>query len=79
MRARNRLQGEVKALTAEGRASAGMLVVLPPGLGLMMYVVNPKYMEPLFTMGAGQAIIGISVVMMVVGFLWMKKVVTIRV
>ena len=79
MRARVRLQGEVKALTAEGRASAGMLVVLPPALGLLMYVVNPKYMEPLFTMTAGKVIIGVSVLMMVVGFLWMKKVVTIRV
>ena len=78
-RARVRLQGEVKALTAEGRASAGMLVVLPPALGLLMYVVNPKYMEPLFTMTAGKVIIGVSVLMMVVGFLWMKKVVTIRV
>jgi tight adherence protein B len=79
MRARTRLQGEVKALTAEGRASAGMLVVLPPALGLLMFGVNPKYMDPLFSTGAGQAIIGISTVMMVIGFLWMKKVVTIRV
>jgi Flp pilus assembly protein TadB len=36
-------------------------------------------MDPLFSTGAGQAIIGISTVMMVIGFLWMKKVVTIRV
>jgi tight adherence protein B len=79
MRARNRLQGEVKALTAEGRASAGMLVVMPPALGLMMFAVNPSYMDPLFSTGAGKGIIGISTVMMVVGFLWMKKVVTIRV
>ncbi len=53
MRARSRLKGEVKSLTAEGRASAGMLVVLPPALGAVMYVVNPDYMSPMFTRTGG--------------------------
>ena len=79
MRARSRLRGEVKALTAEGRASAGMLVIMPPALGLVMYVVNPDYMKPIFTETAGHIMLGISVVMIFVGFLWMKKVVTIDV
>ena len=79
MRARSRLRGEVKALTAEGRASAGMLVVLPPGLGAVMYAVNPEYMKPLFTQTAGHVILGVSAVMIAVGFAWMKKVVTIDV
>jgi tight adherence protein B len=79
MRARSRLRGEVRALTAEGRASAGMLVVMPPALGAVMYAVNPSYMKPLFTQSAGHIILGVSVVMMVLGFLWMKKIVTIDV
>jgi tight adherence protein B len=79
MRARSRLRGEVRALTAEGRASAGMLVVLPPALGAVMYVVNPDYMRPMFTRTGGHIMLGISLVMIVVGFLWMKKVVTIDV
>ena len=79
MRARSRLRGEVKALTAEGRASAGMLVIMPPALGLVMYIVNPDYMKPIFTETAGHIMLGISVVMIFVGFLWMKKVVTIDV
>ncbi|MEY2592076.1 MAG: tight adherence protein [Acidimicrobiaceae bacterium] len=79
MRGRSRLRGEVKALTAEGRASAGMLIVMPPALGGVMYAVNPAYMKPLFTETIGHAILGISTVMMLIGFLWMKKVVTIDV
>ena len=79
MRARSRLKGEVKALTAEGRASAGMLVVMPPALGLVMYGVNPAYMSPIFTETAGHIMLGISAVMILVGFFWMKKVVTIDV
>jgi Flp pilus assembly protein TadB len=44
-----------------------------------MYAVNPEYMSPLFTRTAGHIILGVSVVMMVLGFLWMKKIVTIDV
>jgi Flp pilus assembly protein TadB len=36
-------------------------------------------MSPLFTRTAGHIILGVSVVMMVLGFLWMKKIVTIDV
>ena len=79
MRARSRLRGEVKALTAEGRASAGMLVIMPPALGAVMYAVNPDYMSPIFTETTGHIMLGISAVMIFVGFLWMKKVVTIDV
>src|SRR3546814_18924275 len=49
MRERSRMRGEVKALTAEGRASALMLVVMVPALGLAMKVLNPTYMGPMFT------------------------------
>ena len=79
MRARSRLKGEVKALTAEGRASAMMLVIMPPALGMVMYMANPKYMKPMFTMTAGKIMLGISAVMIVGGYFWMKKVVTIDV
>jgi tight adherence protein B len=79
MRSRSRLRGEVKALTAEGRASAGMLVVMPPALGMVMYGVNPDYMRPMFTETAGHIMLGISLLMIVAGFFWMKKVVTIDV
>ena len=79
MRARSRLRGEVKALTAEGRASAMMLVIMPPALGAVMYGVNPAYMSPIFTETAGHIMLGISAVMIVAGFFWMKKVVTIDV
>lgn len=79
MRARSRLRGEVKALTAEGRASAGMLVVMPPALGMVMYAVNPEYMKPMFTETTGHIMLGVSVLMIIGGFFWMKKVVTIDV
>jgi tight adherence protein B len=79
MRARSRLHGEVRALTAEGRASAGMLLVMPPALGAVMYAVNPDYMRPMFTQTGGHIMLGVSVLMIGLGYFWMKKVVTINV
>ncbi|MBS1849023.1 MAG: type II secretion system F family protein [Actinobacteria bacterium] len=76
---RERLRREVKALTAEGRISAYILALLPPGLGLVMYVANPEYMHPLFTDILGQILLGISLLGMVVGFFWMQKVVKIEI
>lgn len=76
---RERLRREVKALTAEGRISAIVLAILPPGLAVIMYVVNQEYMEPLFHEVLGQVMLGLSVIGMVVGYLWMRKVVQIDV
>lgn len=47
--ARNELNREVRALTAEGRASAWMLGALPPLLMGAMYLTNPEYLNPLFS------------------------------
>lgn len=79
MRERSRMKGEVKALTAEGRASALLLVFMVPALGLVMYLLNPEYMEPLFSTSTGKAMVGVSTVMIVGGYLWMSKMVKIDV
>jgi tight adherence protein B len=79
MRERLRMKGEVKALTAEGRASALMLVILVPGLGLVMAVVNRPYMMPLVTTSIGRIILGVSFVMITGGYFWMNKMIKIDV
>ncbi|MEZ5322369.1 MAG: type II secretion system F family protein [Microthrixaceae bacterium] len=75
---RERLRRDVAALTAEGRMSAIILGLLPPGLGVAMYVMNPEYISKLFS-GIGLFLLGASIVMMLVGFVWMKKTITIEV
>lgn len=79
MTARERLRREVAALTAEGRMSAIILGLLPPGLGMAMFVMNPEYTKVLFTDGLGIALLVISVISMIVGFLWMRKIINIEI
>ncbi len=76
---RERLRRDVNALTAEGRMSAIILALLPIGLGLFMWASNPVYMSPLGNTGIGQAMLGVATVAAIIGFIWMKKTITIEI
>lgn len=74
---RERLRGEIAALTAEGRMSAIILGLMPPGLGLAIFTINPKYISTLFDTTIGNVLLGVSGVSIVIGFIWMKKIIDI--
>ncbi len=79
MIARERLKREVSALTAEGRVSAGVLSALPPGLGFVLWLMNPAYVGVLFSETMGNVLLGLGLVSALVGLAWMKKVITVDV
>ena len=79
MTARTRLRGEVAALTAEGRVSALVLMMLPFGLGVAMYFLNPDYISILWSGTFGFAAIGGALFSMAVGGLWMRKIIDIEI
>jgi tight adherence protein B len=79
MRARNRLKGEIKALTAEGRISAFVLGSLPFAMALFLWTTNPGYLEPLLTETFGLIAIGVGVLLMAGGVFWLKKIVDIEI
>jgi tight adherence protein B len=78
IRERNQIRGQVKALSAEGRISAIVLMVLPFGLGGFLLVASPGYMDKFTQSPLGYALIGISVVLLVAGGLWLRKVVSFK-
>jgi tight adherence protein B len=79
MISRERLRRDVASLTAEGKISAIVIGGLPVGLGMIMYVINPKYMAPLFSTPTGQGMLGAAIVGALIGFAWMKKTITIKI
>ena len=79
MVARERLKGEVATLTAEGKMSAILLGGLPPALGFVMWIMNPEYIDQLFTEFLGNVFLGLGIVSSLIGLAWMKKVITIDV
>ncbi|HWC22247.1 MAG TPA: type II secretion system F family protein [Flexivirga sp.] len=79
LREREALRGQVAALSAEGRLSAAILIALPIGLFFYMMVVNYDYIQLLWTSVAGLVMMIGTCVMMVIGTIWMRKVVEIEV
>ena len=75
MTQRERLRRDVAALTAEGKISAIVLGLLPIGLGVAMYLMNPDYISTLFDTTLGNFLLGGAILLAGVGFYWMKKVI----
>jgi tight adherence protein B len=78
MRTRNQFREQVSSLASEGKFSAVVLMILPVGVGGFYTIVNPDYMEPLVGTRFGFVLLGISVVLYVVGGLWMRKIVDVK-
>ena len=78
IRERNEIRRQVKALSAEGRMSALVLLLLPVGVFLLVSLFRPGYFAPLFTSVLGIAAIVAAVILMTVGSLWMRVAVRVR-
>jgi tight adherence protein B len=78
VRQRQQFTRKVKALTAQGRMSAYVLLAMPFLMGLAIFALNPSYMSILFTSTAGKAMIGVSLVMMAIGGAIIKKIVSFK-
>lgn len=79
IRQRLQLFLKVRVLSAEGRLSAWILCALPFVLAAVINVINPKFMAVLWTDPMGLQMIYAALVMMVLGALWMRKIIRIRV
>ena len=79
LRERESLFRHVRALSAEGRLSAVILIALPIVILLWMLYVNGEYVSLLWTNLIGIAMSFVAVVLMVIGVIWMRKVVEVEV
>lgn len=79
VRQRLKLLGEVRTLSAEGKLSAYILTALPFGVVVMVNLVNPTFMDVLWTDPLGHRMVGGALFMMLLGILWMRRIVRIRV
>jgi tight adherence protein B len=79
LRERAMLRRQIRVLTSEGRLSAWVLGLLPFGIALYMFAVNPDYIKLLFTETIGLVMLITAVALLAVGMMWMKKIVNIEV
>jgi tight adherence protein B len=78
VRQRQQFARKIKALTSMGRMSAYTLLGLPFALAGALTLLNPEYMSPLYHTSAGQKIIIAGFVMMGLGSLVLKKIVSFK-
>jgi tight adherence protein B len=78
VRGRQQFHRKVRSLTAMGRMSAVILVALPVGLAVALTLMNPGYMDPLWHTSTGHMLIAIGLAGMVIGSLFLKRIVSFR-
>jgi Flp pilus assembly protein TadB len=79
MRERAQTRRHVRALSAEGRLSAYVLICLPLGLAGVLFWLRAEYMRPLYTTMLGIVMLSAGFLLLVVGSLWMRKLVRVEV
>jgi len=74
IRERERLQAEIRALTAQQRVTGTILSVYPIALGLMFVALAPDLMSVLWKTDTGLALLGIAASLQVIGILSIRQV-----
>jgi tight adherence protein B len=75
---RQQFHQKVKALTAQGRMTAVLLIALPFMIGFLLSLVSPGYLNPLFHSGTGQVLTTTAILMMTFGALMLRKITSFR-
>ncbi|MFA4015744.1 MAG: hypothetical protein RUDDFDWM_000837 [Candidatus Fervidibacterota bacterium] len=85
IRERLRVKGEIRVITTQGRFTAFGLALLPVIFGLIanglpsfMVPGAEPWLKPLFVTSAGRWMLLVGIIMQVVGFIWVRKIVTIE-
>jgi tight adherence protein B len=79
LRDRESLSRHVKALSAEGKLSAYILIALPIGVFTFMFMGNRAYVELLWTRAIGIGMLAGGLISLAIGVFWMNKVVKVEV
>lgn len=72
IRDRDALRRHVRALTAEGRLSAFILILLPFFEFFVLMLINPDYMSQMLSSFAGVFMLAFGLILMLVGAIWLR-------
>jgi tight adherence protein B len=78
LRDRKRLQGKIKAMSSEAKASAMIIGSLPPAVMGIVYVTTPAYISRLFTEKLGNLMLAACVIWMATGITVMRKMINFK-
>ena len=75
----HRLEKRIETLTAPGRTAARWMGAMPVIILMILYAISPESVRMLFTEDLGRGLLVMIVILNVVGFLWIRRIVSIDV
>lgn len=78
LRDRQEAMSEMKALTAQGKMEGVVVTLLPIALAVVINMMNPGYLDPLFQTPQGRVILSVAIVSGIIGSLLIRKITNIR-
>jgi tight adherence protein B len=79
IRERFRIQGQLKIFTAQARMSGTILSLLPIGVAVIIGILNPEYIKPLWFEKVGRVMIATAVILQILGMLAIRKIIRIKI
>ena len=79
IRERFRVQGQLKIFTAQARLSGFILSLLPIGVAILIWILNPEYLKPLWLERTGRIMIAVAVTLQILGMLAIRKIIRIKI
>jgi len=79
IKGRAEVQREIRVISAEGRMSGYVLIALPIVAFIALFIIRPEYVKFFWTDPVGFVMIGVFLALMAIGWIWMNKVVSVRV
>jgi tight adherence protein B len=78
VRERERVRGQIRSLSAEGRISGLILVLMPFFLAGVTYLTAPDYLGELTASSEGRWMIAIGVFNMIIGIVWIRRIIRLK-
>jgi tight adherence protein B len=79
IRERFKILRQVRVHTAQGRLTMVLLMALPPSIVVIMLMLNPGFIRPLFTDPIGHALIVGGITLQTIGYFFIRKIIRIQV
>ena len=73
LRDRRKMKGKIRSVSQEAKSSAAILGILPVAVAGLIHWMNPEYLTPMWTTFPGKALLALCGVLMLTGFLMMRK------
>jgi tight adherence protein B len=78
VRERHKFYGKVRAMTAQNRGAAVILLFTPPVFLVLMYGVDPGFVEPLWSTSSGQTLGLVALAMVTVGYALARRLAVVK-